>query len=74
MKKPSSLDHDWSLVSPTAAPPQLLYLDTLGASPPINGQHGIWLALGNREYVKTVYTPAKHQWLMEELISEWEPE
>jgi 2,3-bisphosphoglycerate-dependent phosphoglycerate mutase len=46
----------------------------VGASPPINGQHGIWFALGDTGYVKMVYTPEKHQWLMETLISEWEPE
>jgi len=42
----------------------------VGAHPPINGQHGIWFALGDTGYVKTVYTPAKHQWLIEELIPE----
>jgi 2,3-bisphosphoglycerate-dependent phosphoglycerate mutase len=46
----------------------------VGASPPINGQHGIWFALGDTGYAKTVYTPAKHQWLLEQLIPEWEPE
>ena len=45
----------------------------IGAHPPINGQHGIWFALGDTGYVKTVYTPAKHQWLIEELIPEWQP-
>ena len=46
----------------------------VGASPPINGQHGIWFALGDTGYVKTVYSPAKHQWFIETLISEWQPE
>ena len=46
----------------------------VGAYPPINGQHGTWFALGDAGYAKTVYTPAKHQWLIEELISEWKPE
>jgi 2,3-bisphosphoglycerate-dependent phosphoglycerate mutase len=46
----------------------------VGASPPINGQHGIWFTLGDTGYVKTIYTPAKHQWFMEQLTPEWEPE
>ena len=46
----------------------------IGASPPINGQHGIWFALGDTGYVKTSYTPTKHQWLIERLIPEWHPE
>lgn len=45
-----------------------------GTSPPINGQHGVWFALGDTGYAKTVYTPAKHQWLIEQLIPEWQPE
>lgn len=46
----------------------------VGAHPPINGQHGIWFALGDMGYAKAVYTPMKHQWLIEQLISEWQPE
>lgn len=46
----------------------------VGASPPINGQHGTWFALGDTGYAKTVYTPANHQWLIEQLNSEWQPE
>jgi len=46
----------------------------VGAQPPINGQHGVWFALGDTGYVKTVYEPTSHRWLIEELISEWEPE
>jgi 2,3-bisphosphoglycerate-dependent phosphoglycerate mutase len=45
----------------------------VGASPPINGQHEIWFALGDTGYVKTIYTPAKHQWLIEQVIPEWHP-
>jgi 2,3-bisphosphoglycerate-dependent phosphoglycerate mutase len=46
----------------------------VGANPPTNGQHGIWFALGDTGYVKTVYDPTKHRWLIEKLISEWESE
>jgi 2,3-bisphosphoglycerate-dependent phosphoglycerate mutase len=46
----------------------------VGTYPPVNGQHGTWFALGDTGYAKTVYTPAKHQWLIEQLIPEWYPE
>ena len=46
----------------------------LGMSPPLNGQHGVWFALGDTGYVKAVYTPAKHQWLIKKLIPESAPE
>lgn len=46
----------------------------VGALPPLNGQHGVWFALGDTGYVKTVYNSSKHQWRLEELKSEWLPE
>lgn len=46
----------------------------VGAPPPLNGQHGIWFALGDTGYAKAVYDPTKHEWLLEELKPEWIPE
>lgn len=46
----------------------------VGAQPPINGQHGVWFAFGDTGYIKSVYQPESHGWLIEQLVSEWVPE
>ncbi len=41
----------------------------VGAQPPVNRQ-GIWFAFGETGYVRTVYYPNKHQWVLGELKSD----
>jgi 2,3-bisphosphoglycerate-dependent phosphoglycerate mutase len=36
----------------------------VGAPPPVNGQHGIWFALGDTGYVQMSYDPHRHQWIV----------
>jgi 2,3-bisphosphoglycerate-dependent phosphoglycerate mutase len=38
----------------------------VGAQPPANAQ-GIWFALGDTGYVRMVYTPSEHKWILLEL-------
>ena len=41
----------------------------VGAGPAVNSQ-GVWFAFSNAGYIRTVYDPARHTWLIQELKSD----
>jgi len=39
----------------------------VGAEAPVNGVHGVWFSFGDTGYVRCLYRPKIHQWIIKEL-------